>query len=289
MMENTVVAAPTSLKVKKGAFKTIQFLYVAIIVILLYLPVIFIIIESFNDSVSNYGFGNFTFEWYKKMFYNADLKEAVATTFSITALSTLISTVLGTMFAIGINSLSKQNRKIFIMLNNIPILNADIVSAIFLFIIFKTVGSLLNIKMPLGYVTLLLSHIFFSLPYVVLSVLPKLKEIDENLFDAALDLGCKPRKALRKVIIPAIMGGIFSGAVLAFTMSIDDFTISYFVKGAEITNLSTWINSIRTVRYGKLQIASAFYSIFTIVAFVILIGYNLLTEQKRERRERKVR
>ena len=289
MMENTVVAAPTSLKVKKGAFKTIQFLYVAIIVILLYLPVIFIIIESFNDSVSNYGFGNFTFEWYKKMFYNADLKEAVATTFSITALSTLISTVLGTMFAIGINSLSKQNRKIFIMLNNIPILNADIVSAIFLFIIFKTVGSLLNIKMPLGYVTLLLSHIFFSLPYVVLSVLPKLKEIDENLFDAALDLGCKPRKALRKVIIPAIMGGIFSGAVLAFTMSIDDFTISYFVKGAEITNLSTWINSIRTVRYGKLQIASAFYSIFTFVAFVILIGYNLLTEQKRERRERKVR
>ena len=289
MMENTVVAAPTSLKVKKGAFKTIQFLYIAIIVILLYLPVIFIIIESFNDSVSNYGFGNFTFEWYKKMFYNADLKEAVATTFSITALSTLISTVLGTMFAIGINSLSKQNRKIFIMLNNIPILNADIVSAIFLFIIFKTVGSLLNIKMPLGYVTLLLSHIFFSLPYVVLSVLPKLKEIDENLFDAALDLGCKPRKALRKVIIPAIMGGIFSGAVLAFTMSIDDFTISYFVKGAEITNLSTWINSIRTVRYGKLQIASAFYSIFTIVAFVILIGYNLLTEQKRERRERKVR
>ena len=174
------------------------------------------------------------------------------------------------------------------MLNNIPILNADIVSAIFLFIIFKTVGSILNIKMPLGYVTLLLSHIFFSLPYVVLSVLPKLKEIDENLFDAALDLGCKPNKALAKVIIPAIMGGVFSGAVLAFTMSIDDFTISYFVKGAEITNLSTWINSIRTVRYGKLQIASAFYSIFTVVAFVILIGYNVITAKRREKRMKRV-
>ena len=172
--------------------------------------------------------------------------------------------------------------------SNIPILNADIVSAIFLFIIFKTVGSILNIKMPLGYVTLLLSHIFFSLPYVVLSVLPKLKEIDENLFDAALDLGCKPNKALAKVIIPAIMGGVFSGAVLAFTMSIDDFTISYFVKGAEITNLSTWINSIRTVRYGKLQIASAFYSIFTVVAFVILIGYNVITAKRREKRMKRV-
>ena len=287
-MENVIVPIPTSLKVKKKALKTLQVLYVAIIVILLYSPVLFIMIESVNSSVSNYGFGEFTFEWYQKMLYNADLKEAVVTTFSITALSTLISTVLGTAFAIGINAMDKKHRKTLIMLNNIPILNADIVSAIFLFIIFKTVGSILNIKMPLGYVTLLLSHIFFSLPYVVLSVLPKLKEIDENLFDAALDLGCKPNKALAKVIIPAIMGGVFSGAVLAFTMSIDDFTISYFVKGAEITNLSTWINSIRTVRYGKLQIASAFYSIFTVVAFVILIGYNVITAKRREKRMKRV-
>lgn len=287
-MENVVVPIPTSLKVKKRAFKALQFLYIAIIVILLYLPVLFIMIESVNSSVANYGFGEFTFEWYKKMLYNADLKEAVMTTFSITALSTLISTVLGTLFAIGINAMSKKYRKLMIMLNNIPILNADIVSAIFLFIIFKTIGSMLNIKMPLGYVTLLLSHIFFSIPYVVLSVLPKLKEIDENLFDAALDLGCKPNKALRKVIIPAIMGGIFSGAVLAFTMSIDDFTISYFVKGAEIANLSTWINSIRTVRNGKLQIASAFYSIFTIIAFIILIGYNVIVAKRREKRTRRV-
>lgn len=261
-----------------------KWVYIAIIVLLLYLPVVFIVVESFNSSTIGYGFGEFTLDWYGQMFTKKGFKDAVFVTFSITILSTIISTVFGTLFAIGINSLGRKTnkntaRKSIIMLNNIPILNADIVSAIFLFIIFQTVGSIIGVKHPLGYVTLLLAHIFFSLPYVVLSVLPKLREIDDNLFDAALDLGCKPRKALLKVIVPAVMGGIFSGAVLAFTMSIDDFTISYFVSGADIENLSIWINNIRTVRYGKLQIASAFYTIFTIIMFVLLVVYNILSSK----------
>ena len=252
----------------------------------MYLPVLFIIILSFNSSLVGNEFKDFTFRWYLQMFEKKKLTDAIMNTLTISILSTVISTVLGTLFAIGINSLSKKARQGLILLNNLPILNADIVSGVFLFFVFKVIGNMLNIRYPLGYVTLLISHIFFSLPYVVLSVLPKLNEIDENLFDAALDLGCKPKQALRKVIIPSIMGGIFSGAVLAFTMSIDDFTISYFVSGAKIQNLSIWIySSSGNNRYGNIQSAYAFYSILTIVMFVVLVGYNIISSKKTAKRK----
>ena len=289
MMENYIVPVPSKTKTKRYVRKSINILYIALIIVLLYLPVLFIVLESFNSTIIGYEFGGFTFKWYKEMFTQKGFKEAVKVTFSITLLSTAISTVFGTIFAIGINSLSLKKRQSIIMLNNIPVLNADIVSAIFLFIIFQTFGALIGVEHPLGYMTLLLSHIFFSLPYVVLSVLPKLREIDEDLFDAAQDLGCKPTKALWKVIVPAISGGIFSGAVLAFTMSIDDFTISYFVSGADIENLSIWINNIRTVRFGKLQIASSFYTIFTIVMFAILLAYNIVSSKRRAMKIKRLR
>jgi spermidine/putrescine transport system permease protein len=252
----------------------------------MYLPVLFIIILSFNSSLVGNEFKDFTFTWYLQMFSKKKLTDAIMNTLTISILSTVISTVLGTLFAIGINSLSKKHRQGLILLNNLPILNADIVSGVFLFFVFKVIGNMLNIRYPLGYGTLLISHIFFSLPYVVLSVLPKLNEIDENLFDAALDLGCKPNQALRKVIIPSIMGGIFSGAVLAFTMSIDDFTISYFVSGAKIQNLSIWIfSSSSNNRYGNIQSAYAFYSILTVVMFVVLVGYNIISNNKQAKRK----
>ena len=282
MMNDTyTVAAPTSLKIKNTSWKVLQIAYIAIILVLMYLPVLFIIILSFNSSLVGNEFKDFTFTWYLQMFSKKKLTDAIMNTLTISILSTVLSTVLGTLFAIGINSLSKKHRQGLILLNNLPILNADIVSGVFLFFVFKVIGNMLNIRYPLGYGTLLISHIFFSLPYVVLSVLPKLNEIDDNLFDAALDLGCKPNQALRKVIIPSIMGGIFSGAVLAFTMSIDDFTISYFVSGAKIQNLSIWIySSSSNNRYGNIQSAYAFYSILTVVMFVVLVGYNIISNNK---------
>ena len=287
MMNDTyTVAAPTSLKIKNTSWKVLQIVYIAIILVLMYLPVLFIIILSFNSSLVGNEFKDFTFTWYLQMFSKKKLTDAIMNTLTISILSTVLSTVLGTLFAIGINSLSKKHRQGLILLNNLPILNADIVSGVFLFFVFKVIGNMLNIRYPLGYGTLLISHIFFSLPYVVLSVLPKLNEIDENLFDAALDLGCKPNQALRKVIIPSIMGGIFSGAVLAFTMSIDDFTISYFVSGAKIQNLSIWIySSSSNNRYGNIQSAYAFYSILTVVMFVVLVGYNIISSNKQEKRK----
>ena len=287
MMNDTyVVSTPTSMKIKNATWKTAQIIYIALVMILMYLPVFFIIILSFNSSLVGNEFKEFTFTWYAQMFSKKKLTDAIMNTLTISVLSTVISTVLGTLFAIGINSLSKKKRQGLILLNNLPILNADIVSGVFLFFVFKVIGNMLNIRYPLGYVTLLISHIFFSLPYVVLSVLPKLNEIDENLFDAALDLGCKPNQALRKVIIPSIMGGIFSGAVLAFTMSIDDFTISYFVSGAKIQNLSIWIySSSGNNRYGNIQSAYAFYSILTVVMFAVLVVYNVLSSQKQAKRK----
>ena len=287
MMNDTyTVAAPTSLKIKNTSWKVLQIVYIAIILVLMYLPVLFIIILSFNSSLVGNEFKDFTFTWYLQMFSKNKLTDAIMNTLTISILSTVLSTVLGTLFAIGINSLSKKHRQGLILLNNLPILNADIVSGVFLFFVFKVIGNMLNIRYPLGYGTLLISHIFFSLPYVVLSVLPKLNEIDDNLFDAALDLGCKPNQALRKVIIPSIMGGIFSGAVLAFTMSIDDFTISYFVSGAKIQNLSIWIySSSSNNRYGNIQSAYAFYSILTVVMFVVLVGYNIISNNKQAKRK----
>lgn len=287
MMNETYLVKPlTSLKVKNASWKAVKVLYIALILLLMYLPVFFIIVSSFNDSNNINQFTKLTFSHYRNIFAKKSLRLAIINTLSISILSTLISTILGTLFAIGINSLSKKKRQSLILLNNLPILNADIVSGVFLFFVFKIIGNALKIEYPLGYVTLLLSHIFFSLPYVVLSVLPKLNEIDENLFDAALDLGCKPNKALRKVIIPSIMGGIFSGAVLAFTMSIDDFTISYFVTRPGIQNLSIWIySSSGNIRYGNLQSAYAFYSVLTVVMFAVLVLYNIISNRKLARRK----
>ena len=286
MNETYIVPTPTSLKVKNTAWKVVKILYIALILLLMYLPVVFIIILSFNENKLGNEFTRFTFQYYSQMFEKKQLTSAIMNTLTISILSTVISTVLGTLFAIGINSLSKKKRQGLILLNNLPILNADIVSGVFLFFVFKVIGNMLGIRYPLGYFTLLLSHIFFSLPYVVLSVLPKLNEIDENLFDAALDLGCKPKQALSKVIIPSIMGGIFSGAVLAFTMSIDDFTISYFVTRPGIQNLSIWIySSSSNTRYGNIQSAYAFYSILTVVMFVVLVAYNIISSRKVARRK----
>lgn len=286
--DSYIVPTPASVKIKEKTWTAVKVLYIGIVLLLLYLPVFFMIVLSFNSALVGNEFKGFTFNWYLQMFSKKKLTSAIINTLTISLLSTILSTIFGTLFAIGINSLSKKKRQGMILLNNLPILNADIVSGVFLFFVFKVIGNILQIRYPLGYVTLLLAHIFFSLPYVVLSVLPKLNEIDENLFDAALDLGCKPKRALAKVIIPSIMGGIFSGAVLAFTMSIDDFTISYFVSGAKIQNLSIWIySSSSNNRYGNMQSAYAFYSIFTVLLFVVVVAYNVISSKKTAGKKRR--
>ena len=177
-----------------------------------------------------------------KFISNIDsLKVAIVNTFLVTILSTTISTIFGTMFAIGIHSFNKKHRTFFNILNNMPIVNPDIVTGFLLLLVFVLFQTLFGLER--GMFTVLLSHIFFSIPYVVLSVLPRLKQIDENTYEAARDLGCGRFEAILKVVIPAISTGIISGAMFAFTMSIDDFVITMFVSGTEYFNVSTWIDS----------------------------------------------
>ena len=167
----------------------------------------------------------------RQLFGDPELMDAIVNTISIAFISTAVSTILGTVFAIGINSLDRKRKQRLIFLNNVPIINADIVTGVFLMLVFLTFGRLIGVNYPLGYTTMLIAHIFFSIPYVILSILPKLNEMDPNLYDAALDLGSKPSEAVMKIIVPTIKPGIITGMLIAFTMSIDDFIISYFTTG----------------------------------------------------------
>jgi len=252
----------------KKVWLILRKVFVSLIVFSLYIPIIILLIQSVNSSANVNQFDNFTLDWYVNMLSNRSLRNAIANTLLTSFIATLLATVLGTLMAIGIHALSKRKRQQVVLLNNIPILNADIVSCISLMLVF----SLLLPIFPyiFGPVTLILAHLFFTLPYVVLSVLPKLKEMDPNLMDAALDLGIKPYKALVKVIVPAITAGIFSGMLLALTMSIDDFVISYYTTGNGFDNLSIWI-------YGSIGRKSLTPSVYAFSTLLTLTTLGLLT------------
>lgn len=252
-----------------------------IVLFALYFPLLYIFMQSFNASATGSSFTGFTLRWYREMFRDRDLMDAIYTTISIAIFATIISVILGTFFAIGINSLNKRKRKKMILLNNIPVLNAEIVTGVFLMLTFQIVAFLLPNVRVFGYYTMLFSHVFFCIPYVVLSVLPKLNEIDNNLFDAALDLGCTPFAALYKVIIPSIKTGIITGALIAFTMSIDDFVISYMTSGHGVQNFSIWLYLIKNpLRNNAMQKASAYNTLISLTTIAILIIYNLLKKKK---------
>ncbi|MBR2383910.1 MAG: ABC transporter permease, partial [Anaerotignum sp.] len=191
------------------------------IAVFFYLPILYIIVFSFNDSRSLTHFGGFSLRWYEKMFAASTMMEAVVYTVVIALLATIISTVAGTLAAIGMSRSKKIIRNLVEQVNNLPIMNPEIVTAIGLLMFFSAIG------IEKGFLTLLLAHIMFCIPYVILSVMPKLRSLDPNLADAAMDLGATPFQALTKVIVPQIMPGIVSGALIAFTMSFDDFIISY--------------------------------------------------------------
>jgi spermidine/putrescine transport system permease protein len=239
---------------------TTQIILTAVSYLVIYFPIFVILLLSINESKSGIAFTNFSLKWYKEIFTNELLLRAISNTLLIAIISTIIATITGTLIAIGIHSLSKNQRVQMMILNNIPVINPDIVTGISLMLIF----SLLPISF--GMPTMLLAHIFFSIPFVVLSVLPKLKSLDPNLFDAALDLGCNYFQAIYKVVIPSIKTGIITGALIAFTMSIDDFVISYFTSGNGFQNVSIWIYS----RLGRKSFSPAAYAYNTIIVMATI-------------------
>ncbi len=283
MNEKILVEKPLSYKVKKNSYKTFVIAFIAIVLLITYIPILVMAVTSFLTDPFGYRFTGFTIQWYLKLFTNGELNESIMFTLQITFISTLISTVFGTITAIGINALNKNVKKKIIVLNNVPILNADIVTAVFLLLIFQIISIIIgvNVIAKYSFITTLIAHVLFSTPYVVLSVLPKLNK-DNSLYDAAIDLGCSPYQALYKVIIPNIKSGIFSGALLAFTMSIDDFIITYFVSG-DRDNFSTWLyGNLKTLRNGQWNQACAYNTVLMTITFVAIIGYQLFSSRKKK-------
>lgn len=207
-------------------------LYIALCFIFLYLPIVVTMFYSFNSSKSLTKFQSFSLRWYQNLFESSDIMNAVWVSVSIAILATIISTVLGTLTSIGLSKNRKVLKELIVNVNNIPIMNPDIVTAIGLMILFSA------FHLEKGYLTMLLAHIAFCTPYVITSVYPKVRTMDPNLANAAMDLGATPFQALTKVILPMLKEGIFAGVLLAFTMSFDDFVISYFVTGNGVSNIS---------------------------------------------------
>ncbi len=235
-------------------------------IFMLYFAVIVIAIQSFNSSDSTTEFVSFTFDNYINMFSKRGLNSAIFNTFKTSIFATLIATALGTLVAIGTFYLPPKIKNRLTLLNNIPLLNADIVTGTSLMIIFS-IFLPLNHKI-FGFWTILIAHIYFIFPYIILSVLPKMKEIDPNMLDASLDLGVKPFKSVLKVIIPAIKGGIFSGLMLAFTISFEDFVVGYFTTGNGYNTLSIWIyNSI-----GRKSLFPGVYAFSTSLTLLTILG-----------------
>lgn len=246
----------------------LKVLFLGIVIFILYLPILILFVLSIDSSRTGNTFTGVTFQWYKEIFTNRSLYMSILTTFAVALSATCISAFLGTFAAIGIQALSKKAKEKVILLNNIPVLNAEIVTGISIMII----CSFLIPFIPdfFGYWTMLIAHVFFTMPYVILSVLPKLSELDPNLYDATTDLGVRPFRALWKIVIPSIEPGIVSGSLLAFTLSIDDFVISYFTSGNGVQNFSNWIY-VRLGRRNFTPAAYAYNSLLTLVMLLIVL------------------
>lgn len=251
--------------------KIFQKTYLALIFVYLYAPIAVLILFSFNESKTRTKFTGFSLKWYKNLFNDPQIMKALYYTIVIALISSLIATIIGTMAALGISSVKKKRRVILMNFTYLPILNPDIVTGIALMLLF------IFLKIPRGFVSLLLAHITFNIPYVILSVLPKVKQLNHSLYEAAIDLGATPLQAFFRVILPEIRSGIVAGGLLAFTMSLDDFVISFFTTGSGITNLSITIYSM--ARKGVKPEINALSTIMFLTVLLLLIIINKKTNQ----------
>jgi len=263
---------------KKNGNRTFGRILLILMVIFFYLPILYMIIFSFNEGKSLTSFTGFSLRWYEHMLESRDMMEALYTTFSVALIATLVSTIAGTITAIGLSKSKRIVRETMQQVNNLPMMNPEIVTAIGLMLLFIT------FKVEKGYMTMLLAHIAFCTPYVILSVMPKVRSLDPNLADAALDLGATPFQTLTKVIVPQITPGIFSGALIAFTMSIDDFIISYFVTGGGVKNLSIIVYTMSKRINPSINAVSTLVVVIITVALV-LINIVPMVMAKRQKKE----
>ncbi len=247
-------------------------LYVALIMIFLYAPIVVMIVFSFNDSASTSVINGFSLRWYKSLMQDEGTMQAFANTIILAVSSSLVATVMGTAAAVGINTFrNKRIKQLTMGVTNIPMMNPEIVTGISMMLLFVFCANAVGKTDALGFTTMLIAHVTFNLPYVILSVLPKLRQLDKFLPEAAMDLGCTPVQAFFKVILPSISTGIVSGLMMSFTLSLDDFVISYFTQGPSFETLP-----IRIFSMTKKRVTPDMYALSTIIFITILVLLVLL-------------
>ncbi len=246
-------------------------------VVFFYAPILYIILFSFNDSKSLTNFTGFSLQWYEQMFNDSTMMESVFYTIAIAVLATIISTIVGTITAIGLSKSRRIIKNVVEQVNDLPILNPEIVTGIALLMFFSALG------VSKGFVTLLLAHVMFCIPYVILSVTPKIRALDPNIADAAMDLGATPMQALIQVIVPQITPGILSGALIAFTMSFDDFVISYFVTGNGVSNISILVYTM-SKRVNPSINALSTLVIVMITTVLLIVNIIPIIKQKKQKK-----
>ena len=270
-------------RIKNGVYKlkTLSKVYMGLVLMFLYVPIFVLIVFSFNETKSRSVFSGFTLDWYAKLFRNEVIISSLMNTIIIAVIASIAATLLGTLAAIGINSMRKVPKAIVMNITNMPIVNPEIVTGVSLMLLFVFFAARMNLEF--GFVTLVIAHITFDVPYVILNVMPKFRQMDPNLFEAAQDLGCSPFTALRKVILPEIMPGVVSGFLMSFTFSLDDFVISYFTSGSTSQTLPITIYSM-TRRKISPEINALSTLIFVVVVIVLVVKHIIETKQEQRNR-----
>ena len=260
--------------------KFIQKSYMALVFGLLYLPIAYLILFSFNEGKSKVIFSGFSLKNYVNLFQDEQIMSALLNTLIIAAISSVVATVIGTMAAMGIQHLKRLPRSAVMNVTYIPVLNPDIITGVSMMLLFSVAG------ISLGYGTVLLAHITFNIPYVILSVMPKLRQVDHSIYEAALDLGASPTLAFRKALLPQIMPGIISSFMMALTLSVDDFVVTFFLKGVEVETLATVIYTTTKTRINLSM--NALCGVMVVVVTVILILANLPPKKDKAKKEVRV-
>ena len=254
--------------------KKLAKLYIALVLMFLYVPIFVLIVFSFNTTKNHAVMSGFTFDWYVKLFHNEIIMSSLLNTIIVAVFASVFATILGTTAAVGINNMKRLPKTLTLQGTNIPIMNPEIVTGVSLMLLFVFFTARMNLEM--GYITLIIAHITFDVPYVILNIMPRFRRMDPNLYEAAQDLGCGPVKSFFKVILPEIMPGIISGFLMAFTFSLDDFVVSYFTCG-QVQTLPITIYSM-TRRKVSPEINALSTIIFLIVLAVLVI--NNIIERK---------
>lgn len=262
-------------------------LYLIIVFLVMYAPILVLVFFSFNAGSSTSTFEGFSLRWYGALFQNEYVMQSLYNTLILASVSAVVSTVLGTAAAVGIAKYKRWQRTAINTVTNVPMMNPDIVTGVSMLLLFVFAGAVLNIESVLGFWTLLLAHITFNLPYVILSVQPVLSKVDVHLSEAAQDLGCPPVKAFFKVVLPSISSGIVTGFMMAFTLSVDDFVISFFTAGPSFTTLPLYIYSM-TKKPVKPDINALSTIMFVVVlALLVLINVHEGRSEKKEQAKKK--